>query len=111
MTRASFAIAAATCVAVSLFILGAASTVAAKGRNHHGHYQAQVRLPSGFLGLLSGPTPFDPTDATRIAGTGVKNVRIGLPWLLVQRQPGPFVWAGSDRLIGVLAANGLHILP
>jgi Glycosyl hydrolase catalytic core/Beta-galactosidase len=114
-TSSTFAVAAAIClaVAVSLFVLGAGSTVAAKGRNHHHHrhHHSGVHVPREFLGVLSGPTPFDPTDAAKIKRTGVKTVRIALPWLSVQRVRGPFDWAGSDRMIARLAANGIHILP
>jgi polysaccharide biosynthesis protein PslG len=109
-------VALATClaIAISLFVLGAGSTVAAKGRTHHHrhhHHRTQVHVPKGFLGLLPGPTPFDPTDAAKIKKTGIKTVRIGMTWLTVQRQRGPFVWIGTDRMVARLAAKGLHILP
>jgi polysaccharide biosynthesis protein PslG len=98
---------------VWFLVLGTGSTKAAGGHHHRGHHHHhhRLRVPKTFLGVLPGPVPFDPEDATKIANTKVRIVRTGLLWVTVQRQRGPFNWSISDRMVGRLAANGLSILP
>lgn len=100
--------------AVWLLALGTGSTKAARGhggRPHHPQHHQRVHVPSGFLGLLAGPTPFDPRDAAEIADTRIRRARIGLGWSQAQPHRGPFSWTASDVMIARLAENGIGVLP
>jgi len=93
---------------VFLLPSGAASAPSARGQ---GGGDAHVRVPSGFLGVLSGPTPFDSEDATKMARTRIRTVRISLPWYAAQRRRGAFTWEPSDTMIARMAAEGITVLP
>jgi polysaccharide biosynthesis protein PslG len=106
--KARFALAAVTLLAAGvawLLVLGAGSTEAARG-----HHQ-RLRVPPSFLGVIAGPTPFDSKDAAKVAGVGVRTMRIGLNWSLVQPRSGSFNWNASDAMIARLAARGIAALP
>ena len=112
----TLALAAGILLAVAalwLLVLGSGSTQAAPRHHHHHrhhHHRAPPPIPKDFLGVLSGPTPFDSTDAAQIARTKIRTVRISLQWYRVQPRPGAFHWT-TDTMVGRLAAKGISVLP
>src|SRR3954452_10084562 len=71
--------------ALWLLILGGGPAQAAP-RHHHHH--APPPIPKDFLGVLSGPTAFDATDAAQMAQTKIRTARISLQWYRVQPRCG-----------------------
>jgi Beta-galactosidase len=80
---------------------------------------AKRKVPFGFFGTVLPADMSFPrlvSDAALdqqmalMARSGVESVRANFPWASVERQPGVYDWALTDRLAGTAARHGLELL-
>jgi hypothetical protein len=80
---------------------------------------AKRKVPFGFFGTVLNPELGDPqrvSDAALdqqmalMARSGVETVRMQFTWPGIERAPGVYDWANSDRLVASAARHGLNVL-
>jgi hypothetical protein len=85
-------------VATAAVAMGIAGSVAA-GAN------------SNFYGLYYTKQGGADKDFRRLSKANVKSVRWTMSWPKVEGHPGTFDWSLPDKVIGGLAARGIHVMP
>lgn len=76
---------------------------------------AAAKVPSGFLGVnVNGPLDepsFDlAAEARTMRAAGVRSWRVEFSWDQIEREPGTYDWAATDRKVLAAAGAGIDVL-
>src|SRR6185295_17427012 len=50
------------------------------------------------------------TQLDQLQALGVQNIRVFVPWSLIEQAPGTFDWSSMDRLIAAAAARNMGVM-
>jgi Glycosyl hydrolase catalytic core len=71
---------------------------------------AGAAVRSEFFGIVQAST-LDKQDVLGLKSAHVRTDRYLFPWYSVEKRKGSFAWAGQDKFIGRLAAQGIRAVP